>query len=378
MSLINSVNRTIEVKIVYYGPGLSGKTTNLRKLKELLATERTGELMVLDTHGDRTLFFDWMPVDLGKVKGFDVKIQLYTVPGQVRYNNTRKQVLKGVDGVVFVADSQRAAAEQNEFSYENLKENLQEVVGKDIEDIPLVIQCNKQDLGDVMAPRELARLLGAEHRNYIKAIASQGEGVLETLRLITRLTLEHLRDFFDPEKHTETGQAEGGSLDGDTLLSEILESGAHQRDEDESRSKAQEDGDAHEKTSGEMGMGPIPVGKKYFSSDDLDARRRDTVKAEAVQTNSKEEAPAASAEEYGKSMDEILARIELMELRLEEMDDQPAPKGLDERLVRLEQRMDVMEGEWSRQIHERMTSLERKLDKLADGLAALVDSIKGE
>ena len=120
MPLVSALTKSLQVKIVYYGPGLSGKTTNLEKLATMLDKDRVGELMSLDTSGDRTLFFDWMPVELGKIRGFDVKIQLYTVPGQIRYDKTRQQVLRGVDGIVFVADSQRDAMEQNIFSFKNL------------------------------------------------------------------------------------------------------------------------------------------------------------------------------------------------------------------------------------------------------------------
>ncbi len=219
MSVVDTTERTLQVKIVYYGPGLSGKTTNLEQLSQQLNPERRGDLMVLDTVGDRTLFFDWMPVDLGRIRGFDVKIQLYTVPGQVRYNNTRKRVLAGVDGIVFVADSQAEALDQNEFSLQNLKENLQEL-GLKLEDIPLVVQYNKRDLPSALPMEDLAEHLGLEWASGVESVASKGVGVLETLRLVTRLTLQAVKDELDPNKaHRRSADV---PMDGQALLAELM------------------------------------------------------------------------------------------------------------------------------------------------------------
>jgi signal recognition particle receptor subunit beta len=220
MPLISASTRTLQVKIVYYGPGLSGKTTNLEQLAQSLDPSRVGELMSLDTTGDRTLFFDWMPVELGKIKGFEVKVQLFTVPGQVRYNNTRKKVLQGADGVVFVADSQEEATEQNRFSFQNLRENLAGE-GIDLEDIPLLIQWNKCDLPSALPPAVLAARLGLEHYPQVQAIASQGKGVGETLRQITQLTLSQvirgLRMGTEP-----TEREASGPMDGEAMLDRIM------------------------------------------------------------------------------------------------------------------------------------------------------------
>lgn len=145
MGFVNVKKKEVLVKLVYYGPGRGGKTTNLdyinNKFKERIKTD----MVSIKTHGDRTLFFDFLPVDIGKIKGFDIKIQLYTVPGQVKYNATRKLVLKGVDGLVFVADSQVEMREKNKLSFEQMKENLA-AMNKDIAKIPLVLQYNKVDL----------------------------------------------------------------------------------------------------------------------------------------------------------------------------------------------------------------------------------------
>lgn len=219
MPLVNAATKTLQVKIVYYGPGLSGKTTNLEQLSTALDPERVGELMSLDTTGDRTLFFDWMPLELGQIKGFDIKIQLYTVPGQVRYNNTRKKVLSGVDGLVFVADSQVEALEQNRFSFQNLRENLAEQA-IDLEDLPLVIQWNKRDLPTAAEPQELAERLNLEHYPQVEAVASEGRGVRETLRMITRLTIHSVRSTLDTGQQPQDRPAQ--ALDGHSLMDRIM------------------------------------------------------------------------------------------------------------------------------------------------------------
>ncbi len=219
MPLVDTIDRTLQIKIVFYGPGLSGKTTSLETLSRQMDKSRRGDLMVLDTTGDRTLFFDWMPVDLGKIRGFDVKIQLYTVPGQVRYNNTRKQVLGGVDGIVFVADSQDDFIEQNKFSFSNLRENLAEQ-SIDLEDLPVVIQYNKRDLPNALSVEELASSLNFEHYPYTETVASTGQGVVDTLRLITRLTLQSVKTSLDPNATPQTTSQI--PLDGEGLLEHIM------------------------------------------------------------------------------------------------------------------------------------------------------------
>ncbi|RME81745.1 MAG: GTPase, partial [Planctomycetota bacterium] len=149
MVQINFALKEVNCKIVYYGPGMSGKTTNLEVIHQKAPKERKGELTSIATEGDRTLFFDFMPLDLGKVAGMNTKFQLYTVPGQVYYNSTRKLVLQGADGVIFVADAQRNKLAENLESLQNLKENLAEY-SLDIRKIPLVIQYNKMDLPNIM------------------------------------------------------------------------------------------------------------------------------------------------------------------------------------------------------------------------------------
>ncbi len=191
MPVLNSKKREIDIKIVYYGPGLSGKTTNLQHLYSLLDTSCRGKFISLATESDRTLFFDFLPVELGKIKDFSVRFQLYTVPGQIRYNATRKLVLKGADAVVFVGDSQRDMREQNRESFENMKENLLSN-NLDPDEIPIVIQYNKRDLPNILSKEELRSDLNSRNYEEIEAVAVKDEGVLETFRLISKILLKNI------------------------------------------------------------------------------------------------------------------------------------------------------------------------------------------
>jgi signal recognition particle receptor subunit beta len=189
MVSINYAFKEICCKIVFYGPGLSGKTTNLQHVHKKIPSPTRGELISLATDQDRTLYFDFLPVDIGKINGFSVKFQLYTVPGQVYYNATRKLVLRGVDGLVFVADSQRSKMDENIESYQNLMENLNEY-RYDIDQLPLVFQYNKRDLSDLSSVEELARVLNPKSLPHFEAVATQGMGVFDTLRCISKLVLD--------------------------------------------------------------------------------------------------------------------------------------------------------------------------------------------
>lgn len=178
-------------KIVYYGPGLCGKTTNLMVIFDKLDPKQKGKMLSLATKTDRTLFFDLLPVDIGKVGSFNLKMQLYTVPGQVFYNETRKLVLKGADSVVFVADSQPSMVESNRESFNNLVENLKEN-SIDPDDTPIVIQYNKRDIPGVLPVDKLAEQLGLEGYPSQEASALKGEGVMETFKLVSKITAKHL------------------------------------------------------------------------------------------------------------------------------------------------------------------------------------------
>jgi len=178
-------------KVVYYGPGLCGKTTNLHYIYQHTTQESRGEMVSLETETDRTLFFDLLPIDVGSIAGFNTRIQLYTVPGQVFYNTTRKLVLKGVDGVVFVADSQRPMLQANIEAFRNLEENLAEM-GLTVDTLPLVLQFNKRDLPDIRSDEELARLAARGKEPVYKAVATRGVGTVETLMGLLHLTWETL------------------------------------------------------------------------------------------------------------------------------------------------------------------------------------------
>lgn len=191
MATINYAFKEISCKIVYYGPGLCGKTTNLQYVHGNVPPKFRGELISLATEQDRTLFFDFLPLDLGEVKGFKTKFQLYTVPGQVYYNATRKLVLRGVDGIVFVVDSQRERIEENIDSFKNLKDNIKEY-GYDLKNIPLVFQYNKRDLPNVSSVEELEKIINVDKLPYFEGVATTGIGVKETLKAISSLVLKKL------------------------------------------------------------------------------------------------------------------------------------------------------------------------------------------
>ncbi len=192
MVFFNYATMQMAAKIVYYGPGLCGKTTNLQQIYQKTHSKSRGEMVSLETETDRTLFFDLLPLDVGNIAGFKTRFQLYTVPGQVFYNSTRKLVLRGVDGIVFVADSQVPMIDANLESLSNLKANLAEL-GLNIDEIPLVFQFNKRDLKNVMALEELNRHLNPGNLPAFEASALQGNGVFETLKGISKATLIMLR-----------------------------------------------------------------------------------------------------------------------------------------------------------------------------------------
>ena len=192
MVLFNYTTRELTAKIVYYGPGLCGKTTNLQFIYDGLPGQvKKGKMLSLATKTDRTLFFDFLPIELGRIRGMRTRVQLYTVPGQVFYNSTRKLVLKGADGVVFVADSQQKMMESNVESYRNLEENLVEI-GLKLEEIPLVMQFNKRDLPNLSSIEEMNTLINRHNAPFYEAVATTGIGVEDTLKAITKLVLNHL------------------------------------------------------------------------------------------------------------------------------------------------------------------------------------------
>lgn len=192
MSFINYASREINCKIVYYGPGLCGKTTNLQHIYQTTAPEAKGKMISLATETERTLFFDFLPLALGEIKGFKTRFHLYTVPGQVFYDASRKLILKGVDGVVFVADSQEERIDANIESLSNLRTNLSEH-GYDLDKLPYVVQYNKRDLPNTMPTEELRRELNPAGVPDFEACATTGEGVFETLKAVAKLVLIDLK-----------------------------------------------------------------------------------------------------------------------------------------------------------------------------------------
>ncbi len=191
--LINHTSKQVTAKIVYYGTGLGGKTTNLQYIYSVTNPRTRGELVCMETEIERTLFFDLLPINVGLVKGYETRFQLYTVPGQVFYDSTRKLVLRGADGIVFVADSQELMDQANRESLENLKENLG-FYSHRIEDMPMVFQYNKRDLKNITAIDRMNAHLNPLGRPHFEAVARSGRGVIETLREISSLTLRRVKE----------------------------------------------------------------------------------------------------------------------------------------------------------------------------------------
>ncbi len=192
MSFINYSSREINCKIVYYGPGLGGKTTNLNFIYGRIRPDAKGKMISLATETERTLFFDFLPLSLGDIKGFKTRFHLYTVPGQIFYDASRKLILKGVDGIVFVADSQMERLDANLESYDNMKENLNEQ-GYDLAKIPYVMQYNKRDLPNVVPIKELKDMLNGNGALDFESVAIKGVGVFETLKSVVKMVLTELK-----------------------------------------------------------------------------------------------------------------------------------------------------------------------------------------
>lgn len=192
MSFVNYHTKEINCKIVYYGPGLGGKTTNIQYVYQKTAAGNKGEMITLNTENERTLFFDFLPLDIGSIRGFKTRFHLYTVPGQVFYEASRKLILRGVDGVVFVADSQVDKMEANIESFEGLKKNLVDQ-GHDIDNIPIVLQWNKRDLPNIAPIENLESKLNKLDFPSFSASAIKGEGVFETLKMISKLVLLNIK-----------------------------------------------------------------------------------------------------------------------------------------------------------------------------------------
>ncbi len=192
MSFINYTTKEINCKVIYFGPGLSGKTTNIQYIYEQTQQRERGKLVTLSTENERTLFFDFLPLSIGDVRGFKTRFHLYTIPGQTFYELSRQFILKGVDGIVFVADSQTERMEANIESFEALEKSL-EKQGYDIHKLPLVFQYNKRDMPATVTVQELEATFNPVHRPYFEAIAHRGQGVMETLQSISQLVIRELK-----------------------------------------------------------------------------------------------------------------------------------------------------------------------------------------
>ncbi len=309
MVFFNYASKQLAAKIVYYGPGLSGKTTNLQVIYRKTHPKVRGELISLETGADRTLFFDLLPMEVGTLKDYRVRFQLYTVPGQVHYNETRKLVLKGVDGVVFVADSQRAVLESNIESMENLAENLAFYNIK-LEDIPLVIQYNKRDLPNILPVEELQKHLNKLGVPYYEAIAIRGIGVFETLKGISKLTLAKIARTLEihEEREEELAAKIGTRIEEEKTTRASLE---------EIKEKFEEE--IEEKTL--VVMPPGKDGRKAEKAMGRDGGREKGKKEQEVEVEfavDEEKPPServyfrkikVSREEAGKQLDELVKSI---------------------------------------------------------------------
>ncbi len=209
MSFVNYLKKEINCKIVYYGPGLGGKTTNIQYIYQKTSPDAKGEMVSLDTENERTLFFDFLPLELGNIRGFKTRFHLYTVPGQVFYEASRKLILRGVDGIIFVADSQLEKMEDNIESLKGLEKNLEEQ-GVALKNIPLVIQYNKRDLPNISSKEDLHRELNKNNNSDYEATAINGQGVFESLKMVTKLVLLNIRGGLTTNKEEKRYLKEGG------------------------------------------------------------------------------------------------------------------------------------------------------------------------
>lgn len=192
MSFVNYHTKEINCKIVYYGPGLGGKTTNIQYIYQKTSSNNKGQMITLNTENERTLFFDFLPLDLGEIRGFKTRFHLYTVPGQVFYEASRKLILRGVDGLVFVADSQVERMEANLESYHGLERNLTDQ-GYDISKVPMVMQWNKRDLPNIVPVEDLQHQLNKRNFPAFEAVATNGQGVFETLKMVSKSVLLNIK-----------------------------------------------------------------------------------------------------------------------------------------------------------------------------------------
>lgn len=327
MAYLNVKARTLETKIVYYGAGLSGKTTNLEQVKQRSGDGRSGDMMSLDTDGDRTLFFDYLPFEMGKFNGCEVKLQLYTVPGQAKYRETRKRVLSNADGVVLVLDSQSGALERNRQSLADLREHMKDN-RLDPARVPIVLQLNKRDLPSAMDPAQLLDELGLAGADYVEAVASEGRGVMETLKQATRAVVEAVqRDARTGDGRITRGSESG--LDGNTMYEQLTAGGRAPT------------------ASGPRNGAPAPSPRTAAASPAIDAALAD-LKKEVASLARQLGKPGTGAPINPSNLNELLAAHRL--------------------LVR---RVDALEGSFQQSLAAFASDLERRLaERISNALGA--------
>ncbi|HLN80332.1 MAG TPA: GTPase [Thermoanaerobaculia bacterium] len=363
MVFFNASTRELTAKIVYYGPGLGGKTTNLKVLHQRLEPGTAGDLVALSTESDRTIYFDLLPVELGDIKGYRIRFQLTTVPGQTAFNETRRVVLKGADGVVFVADSQWTLLPKNLESWQSLKENLA-ANGLALDTTPVVIQYNKRDLPDILSVEAMQEALGFSAYPHVEAIASEGRGVTETFKLISKLTfldlLRRLQNRPMPESiaapHSEAAEPEA---EEETRPSLTLV-----------RSLAQDEPPPELDAPARAEEEPFPEARAPFEppSADLRAEVVDSLRARLEEAERKledaRESLAGEIAELGRRTDE---RVQALEGRLEAESSRirVAQESLAEELGRLREHGERLEERASALAHD-FQDAERRFLETAD------------
>ncbi len=317
MVLFNYAAKELTAKIVYYGPGLCGKTTNLQYVYGSLPETVKGKMLSLATKTDRTLFFDFLPLDLGEIAGMKTRIQLYTVPGQVFYNETRKLVLTGSDGIVFVADSQSHLLAANIESFKNLEDNLR-YHGMKLKDLPLVLQFNKRDLPSLTSVEELNFSLNKYNSPFYEAVATTGIGVQDTLRAITKLVLIHLCKKFDLQRYEEISVVQAPQKEDASLFSNEMtpQEGTIQKKEEAEAFVEQEAIETQEYQQTEVEEEKVAVGIEVSQEQETKAHAGEIHREEQERTEERKEDQFLAAE----SEIEIEDDLEELELAEEEVE----------------------------------------------------------
>jgi hypothetical protein len=297
MVQINFALKEVNCKVVYYGPGLSGKTTNLEVVHSKAPTTHVGELTSIATEGDRTLFFDFLPLNLGQVAGMNTKFQIYTVPGQVYYNSTRNLVLQGADGIVFVADSRRGKMDENLESLANLEENLREY-GMDLRNTPFVLQYNKRDLPDIFSVDEMQQMLNKHDVPYFEAVAVKGDGVFPTLKKLSSMVLESLnRQQGSTSVRRSARQPVAAGVAAGAAPARAQAAAAHPAPP--ARRSSAPVGPPTAKGTPPPGKGPTPPGKKGAAAQPSEERVIDSPGVKNIQRRTPPQTPAAGFKPAG-------------------------------------------------------------------------------